>query len=80
MDAIGRYFGAVREVLDKVERTQAEAMEQAADWFAEAVKGGNCIFAFGCSHAGLLALELYYRTGGLGRDQSGARTRAVPGH
>ena len=65
MDAIGRYFGAVREVLDKVERTQAEAMEQAADWFAEAVKGGNCIFAFGCSHAGLLALELYYRTGGL---------------
>ena len=53
MDAIGRYFGAVREVLDKVERTQAEAMEQAADWFAEAVKGGNCIFAFGCSHAGL---------------------------
>ena len=32
MDAIGRYFGAVREVLDKVERTQAEAMEQAADW------------------------------------------------
>ena len=65
MDAIGRYFGAVHEVLDKVERTQTEAMEQAADWFAGAVKSGNCIFAFGCSHAGLLALELYYRTGGL---------------
>ena len=32
---------------------------------AEAALGGHNIFAFGCSHAGLLALELYYRTGGM---------------
>ena len=80
MDAIGRYFGAVREVLDKVERTQAEAMEQAADWFAEAVKGGNCIFAFGCSHAGLSGAGAVLPHRRPGRDQSGARTGAVPGH
>lgn len=65
MDAIARYFDAVSDVLAKVRQTQTDAMERAAACIAEAVKGGRCVFAFGCSHAGLLALELYYRTGGL---------------
>ena len=40
-------------------------MHAAAEKLCEATLRGGCVFAFGCSHAGLLALELYYRTGGM---------------
>lgn len=65
MSAMERYLSAVREVLDKVEASQLPAMERASNWICEAIIGDRSVFAFGCSHAGLLALELYYRTGGL---------------
>ena len=65
MSAIDSYFGNLRRILDRVEATQGEAMEAAAVRMCEATLSGHNIFAFGCSHAGLLALELYYRTGGM---------------
>lgn len=40
-------------------------MEQAAERIAEANREKQSIFAFGCNHAGLIALELFYRTGGM---------------
>ena len=65
MTAIGSYFENLRRVLDRVQETQGEAMERAAARMCEATLTGHNIFAFGCSHAGLLAFELYYRTGGM---------------
>lgn len=65
MSAIGEYLSAVQTILEKVAVTQAEAMEKAAKLLAEAVQEGRAIFAFGSNHAGLLAQELFYRTGGL---------------
>ena len=65
MNAMEAYFGNVKRVLDRVWDTQRDAMETAAQWMSRATLDGNNIFAFGCSHAGLLALELYYRTGGM---------------
>lgn len=65
MSAIDSYFGNLRRILDRVEATQGEAMEAAAVRMCEATLSGHNIFAFGCSHAGLLAFELYYRTGGM---------------
>ena len=65
MDAISEYFSQINGILDKVIETQKDAMEKAARVLADAVVNGNSIFAFGCSHAGLLALELYYRSGGM---------------
>jgi uncharacterized phosphosugar-binding protein len=40
-------------------------MTAAAELIADAVQGGRNLFAFGCNHAALVTLELFYRTGGL---------------
>lgn len=65
MDVISAYIDGVKDILDQVLRTQKPAMEEAAGWIADANIQGHNVFAFGCSHAGLLAFELYYRTGGM---------------
>ena len=65
MNSIDAYFTNIAVVLDNVLTTQRDAMEQSAKLLADATLGDHNIFAFGCSHAGLLALEMYYRTGGL---------------
>ena len=65
MDAITAYFDNLKEIIEKVMNTQAKALHQGAQMLSDAALKGNNLFAFGCSHAGLLALELYYRTGGM---------------
>ena len=65
MNAMEAYFANVKKVLNRVWDSQREAMETAAQWMSRATLEGHNLFAFGCSHAGLLALEMYYRTGGM---------------
>lgn len=65
MQIIKKYLDEIRHTLDKVINTQTEAMDAAATLIAEATINKHNIFAFGCNHAGLLALELYYRSGGM---------------
>lgn len=59
------YFQHVKEIMDKVYETQKENIDRASELFAAAIEKGNSIFVFGASHAGILAEELFYRTGGL---------------
>ncbi len=70
MDVIRRYHAIVAGQLDAALTGQAEAMDRAAGWLAEALAGGRWLFAAGTGHSHLLALELFYRAGGL--------VRAVP--
>ena len=65
MDAIKAYFDELIGILDTALRTQREAMDRGARMLSDATLRGKNLFAFGCSHAGLLALDLYYRTGGM---------------
>lgn len=65
MNVIKDYIGNVKGILDTVLETQAQAMEDAARMISDATLQGRNVFAFGCSHAGLVTLELYYRTGGM---------------
>lgn len=65
MKAVKDYFDHVREILDRVEREQLGNIEAAGKAMARAVAEGHALFAFGASHAGILAEELFYRTGGL---------------
>ena len=65
MDALKEYFSNIRAILERVESTQYGVMRAAAERLCRATLENKNIFAFGCSHAGLLALELYYRTGGM---------------
>lgn len=65
MQTMMKYLDEIRRTLELVADTQKEPMEAAASMLAEATIQGHNLFAFGCNHAGLLALELYYRTGGM---------------
>ncbi len=64
-DIIHQYIGNLQKTLDSVLSTQSAALMRGAQKLCEASLAGRNIFAFGCSHAGLVALELYYRTGGM---------------
>lgn len=59
------YGEHIKEILDRVCSTQWEAMDNCAKKMAEAISKGHSVYAFGASHAGILAQEMFYRTGGL---------------
>ena len=65
MDLKNAYLDNVIAILQQSRETQADALDEGARLICGATLAGGNIFAFGCSHAGLLALELYYRTGGM---------------
>ena len=65
MTAIDRYFNNLSELLSRVRSTQSEALEAAAQRIAEAIREGHLLYTFGTGHGHLLALEVFYRAGGL---------------
>lgn len=60
-----QYLDEVSRILQKVRQTQLPQMVNAAQRMANATIDGKSLFVFGCNHAGLLAMEMYYRTGGM---------------
>lgn len=65
MSLLERWHTAVADRLAQVVRTQAGPVEAAAQHVARALDAGHRLFAFGTGHGHLLALELFYRAGGL---------------
>lgn len=65
MSVIQTYYDRIKEILAEAFDREAEAMEKAAAVLAAANEEGHSIFGFGCNHAGLITLELFYRTGGM---------------
>ena len=65
MSVIQKYHERVNEIMTEVFENEASQMEAAAQALALANEQGRSIFAFGCNHAGLITLELFYRTGGM---------------
>ncbi len=61
----GDYIKIVNDTIDKAYNTQKEALGKAAEAIAAAVESKRNVFVFGCSHAGMIAEEVFYRTGGL---------------
>jgi len=59
------YFGIVLKILDKVCESQQEKIAAAARMLVDTVQAGGSVYVFGCTHAGILAEEMFYRTGGL---------------
>lgn len=55
----------IKDLIDEVVSSQEKKIDQAASLISEAIANGKSIFAFGASHAGMLSMELFYRTGGL---------------
>ncbi len=59
------YLEHLQDILAKVKETQWDAMDACAKKMAEAIGASHSVFVFGASHAGILAQEMFYRTGGL---------------
>ena len=59
------YIDIVEKTLRKAWDEQKDVFAQASDWIRKALETKHSVFIFGCSHAGILAEEVFYRTGGL---------------
>jgi uncharacterized phosphosugar-binding protein len=60
-----QYFVKIKELLERVERTESERMGQAAERVAECIRNGGIVHLFGCGHSHILTEEVFYRAGGL---------------
>ena len=60
-----KYIGIVAELVQKAYDSQTETIQSVARLMADTIETKHNIFVFGCSHAGILAQEVFYRTGGL---------------
>ncbi len=67
MSAINAYFENLSELLNRTLETQQEALETAARQIANALRDGGMVYTFGTGHGHLLALEIFYRAGGMVR-------------
>jgi len=67
MSAIHTYFDNLSALIARTQKTQSDAMERAARKIADSLRGGGMIYTFGTGHGHLLALEVFYRAGGMAR-------------
>lgn len=59
------YIRIVQETIEKAWNGQKVQFQKAADRIRTALEEKRSVYIFGCSHAGILAEEVFYRTGGL---------------
>ena len=59
------YFEKNIAVLEKIRATQATRIAQAADMAAQTILNDGIIYIFGCGHSHLIAMDNFYRAGGL---------------
>lgn len=65
MDGFDRWNQIVLDQLGKIRATQSDAIRTAAGWLADVLASGRTLYLFGTGHSHLLALEPFYRAGGL---------------
>src|SRR5690606_23059783 len=60
---IERYFSLLQERLETVVKTQAEAIDRAAEICADAIAADKLVLTFGTGHGSFAAMEMFPRTG-----------------
>ena len=60
-----KYIDTLIDLLRRVEAEQEVNIKESARLIVETTRRGGKIYIFGCTHAGILAQEAFYRTGGL---------------
>jgi uncharacterized phosphosugar-binding protein len=58
------FLARTAELVERVRTTQADAIRAAGRAFADAVRDGHDVWAFGTGHSHMIAEELYARAGG----------------
>jgi uncharacterized phosphosugar-binding protein len=64
-DAGATSLDAAMSVLRRIHDTELPAIDAAAEHVADTIAGGGLVHVFGTGHSHLLALEVFYRAGGL---------------
>ena len=59
------YISLLQETLQNAWSGQTRQFQEASDRIRTALEAKHSVYIFGCSHAGILAEEVFYRTGGL---------------
>ena len=59
------YLENIRRLLDNLENTQEQVIEQVAEACAEAIFNGGLLYFFGTGHSHMICEEPFYRAGGL---------------
>jgi uncharacterized phosphosugar-binding protein len=67
MTSYDRFYGEVKDQMERVFTSQRPAIEQAATWLGEALAQDRWLYAFGTGHSHTVAEEVFYRAGGLAR-------------
>lgn len=62
---LNAYFDKNIAVLTAIQDTQSARMAQAAQMAARTIQNDGIIYIFGCGHSHLIALDNFYRAGGL---------------
>ncbi|MDO5436141.1 MAG: SIS domain-containing protein [Clostridia bacterium] len=67
MNAREKYFENLMGLLTQVQEQESDKLELAAQKIADCVLNGGMLYTFGTGHGHLLALEIFYRAGGMVR-------------
>lgn len=67
MSAINAYFDNLNVLMNRTLDSQQNGMESAARHIADCFRRGGMLYTFGTGHGHLLALEIFYRAGGMAR-------------
>lgn len=65
MSKAQEYYSRVTEVLARVNETQQEQIEKAAEMVADSIADGKILYLLGGGHSLMVAAEAYHRAGGL---------------
>lgn len=63
MSAAGRWLAHARQILDHIETTQMDGIEQAARWSAATIGAGGLVHLFGSGHSRIPVEEMFPRYG-----------------
>lgn len=59
-----KWLNNAREVMSRIEETQLENIQKAAEAMADSIEAGRWVHTFGCGHATIPVEEMYPRIGG----------------
>lgn len=59
------YIDLITKILEKIKNHNEDSLEMVSSLIVDTVLDSKSVFIFGCTHAGILTQEAFYRTGGL---------------
>lgn len=60
-----RYIEVIKKLINEIERTQSQVIEEVSQVCAEAIKNDKLLYFFGTGHSHMICEEPFYRAGGL---------------